>query len=70
MKATKRPRLRTAQPRLGARLELALTTGGWWCHDCQSHTERIESEQGEPASCAGCGSHRIEYQPPITSATL
>lgn len=71
MMTKKRPRLNwQVQPRLNARLQLALNGGGWWCHGCQSETERLESDQGEPASCGSCGSHRIEYQQPITDKNL
>lgn len=59
-----------AQPRLSTRLNFALSGGGWWCHDCQRQTERIEGEQGQPATCERCGSHRIEYQPPLTNQSL
>jgi hypothetical protein len=52
---------------LMARLTLALGTGGWWCTDCESQTERLEGEQGQPAACGRCGSYRISYQPPITA---
>ncbi|HEV2210071.1 MAG TPA: hypothetical protein VG167_14925 [Verrucomicrobiae bacterium] len=33
----------------------------WWCRDCERITEREESDQGQPAKCSLCGSHRIEY---------
>lgn len=57
--------------RLQARLTLALERGGgWWCYDCESECERMEGEQGQPATCGRCGSHRIQYQPPIYDKIL
>lgn len=35
------------------------SVGGWWCLDCQEPTERVESDQGQPAGCSRCGSHRV-----------
>lgn len=52
--------------RIFSRLVLAMGDGGFWCRDCERATEREEGEQGQPAHCARCGSHRIEYQPPAT----
>lgn len=49
--------------RLLARLVHALE-GFWWCRDCDSPTERVEGEQGQPSHCARCGSHRISYEQP------
>lgn len=50
--------------RIWARVVLAANGGGWFCEDCRAHTERQESDQGQPASCARCGSHKINYVPP------
>jgi len=48
-----------------ASLNLRLTdlalNGFWFCHDCASVCERIEGEQGQPAHCKRCRSHRIEW---------
>jgi hypothetical protein len=52
--------------RIFGRLLLGLSDGGWWCLDCEKQTERIEGEQGLPAHCERCLSHRIQYQPPLT----
>lgn len=55
--------------RIFGRLMLALEdNGGWWCQDCGQQTEREEGEQGQPAHCLRCGSHRIRYQPPMPTA--
>jgi DNA-directed RNA polymerase subunit RPC12/RpoP len=71
MRTKIKPRLNwQVQPRLMARLTLALGSGGWWCTDCQQETERIEGEQGQPATCDRCGSYRIQYQPPITDEPM
>jgi len=35
--------------------------GYWWCYDCEKVTEREEGEQGRPAHCNRCQSHRIRY---------
>jgi hypothetical protein len=56
--------------RILSRLLLALENGGWWCRDCERATDRVEGEQGQPAHCERCLSHRIEYQPPVTSPRL
>lgn len=40
------------------------TAGYWWCYDCTKPTEREEGEQGQPAHCKHCGSHRIRYVEP------
>ena len=39
--------------------------GGWFCQDCQDLCERNEGEQGQPAHCHKCGSHRLQYIPPV-----
>jgi transcription initiation factor IIE alpha subunit len=49
-------------------LEKSLNHGFWFCQACEARCERIEGEQGQPAHCDLCGSHRIEYLPPITNA--
>jgi DNA-directed RNA polymerase subunit RPC12/RpoP len=53
------------QRRLMARFLHALQ-GGWYCLDCARATERDEGEQGQPAHCHYCKSHRIEYHRPAS----
>lgn len=43
------------------RFREALSNPHFWCTDCQSITEPIESDQGQPTKCAHCGSHRLQY---------
>jgi len=38
--------------------------GFWKCLDCDGPCEREESEQGQPAHCGTCGSHRIVWIKP------
>lgn len=40
-------------------------TGFWYCQDCRQSTERIESDQGQPAKCGHCGSVRLEWRKPV-----
>ena len=49
---------------LKRKIESVFATGFWFCNDCDCMCERIEGEQGQPAHCATCGSHRIEWNPP------
>jgi rubrerythrin len=42
-----------------------LTNGSWICRDCELPCERIESENGQPASCHRCGGHRIYFLDPL-----
>jgi len=67
MKTKKEPasNLPVRRRRILGRLLLSLQSGGYWCDDCEHETERVEGEQGQPAHCQRCQSHRIEYQPPI-----
>ena len=44
--------------------------GFWYCNDCSHSTEREEGEQGQPAHCSICGSHRIEWNRPATQQSL
>jgi uncharacterized paraquat-inducible protein A len=46
-------------------IEHVLLSGFWYCRDCDARCERIEGEQGMPAHCDRCGSHHIEWNPPI-----
>lgn len=48
-----------------ARILETLQQGFWFCHTCESPTERNEGENGQPAHCGRCGSFRIEFVPPI-----
>ena len=50
---------------LRARLIEMFSTGFWHCQDCDHSTERVEGEQGQPAHCGRCGSHRIQWRDPI-----
>jgi DNA-directed RNA polymerase subunit RPC12/RpoP len=43
----------------------ALSGPYWFCADCEKVTEREEGEQGQPAHCQRCGSHRIQFQPAV-----
>lgn len=58
--------------RAGHQLRTTLTqmfsTGFWYCEDCRRSTERVESDQGQPAKCGRCGSVRIEWKKPIVLA--
>lgn len=56
---------RVLRERLKEAFRQALTNGYWWCNVCECICERIEGEQGEPAHCHRCGSHRIEFQKAI-----
>jgi hypothetical protein len=42
----------------------SVASGFWFCRDCQARCEREEGEQGQPAHCSRCRSHRIQYFPP------
>ena len=55
------PAVETARRRIVARHFDALLSGYWWCVSCERVTERIESDQGQPAACGHCGSPRIRY---------
>ena len=46
------------------RIGSLLTAGFWWCFDCLAVCDREEGEQGQPAHCAACGSHRIKWNKP------
>jgi len=46
-------------------IEHVLACGFWFCRDCDGICDRIEGEHGQPARCSLCGSHRLEYNPPI-----
>ena len=47
------------------RLARIFAEGFWYCYDCDCRCERIEGEQGQSARCERCGSHRIEWNPPL-----
>jgi Zn finger protein HypA/HybF involved in hydrogenase expression len=51
----------TAMRQMACRVHQAMENGFWWCNDCQNITERVEGEQGQPAHCEKCGSHRIQF---------
>jgi hypothetical protein len=38
-----------------------LKEGAWFCADCERRCERVEGENGQPAHCHRCGSHRINF---------
>ena len=42
-----------------------LTQGSWYCQDCAGLCEHEEGEQGQPAHCKACGSHRIMFVQPV-----
>jgi DNA-directed RNA polymerase subunit RPC12/RpoP len=44
--------------------------GFWYCADCEHTTEREEGEQGQPAHCLRCGSHRIGWNRPALQEPL
>jgi hypothetical protein len=56
---------RAMQARIQARFFHLLTTGFWFCLSCEGVCERKEGEQGQPAHCATCKSHRILWNPPL-----
>jgi hypothetical protein len=53
---------------LKEKIESVMLTGFHFCRSHEGICDRIESEQGQPACCSVCGSHRIEYHPPIDQA--
>ena len=50
-----------------SKLLARIQAGYWFCHGCEGPTEREEGEQGQPAHCSKCGSHRIEWNRPALS---
>jgi len=54
--------------KLTVQLETLLHEGFWLCSDCEQICDRIESENGQPASCSRCHGHRITWNPPINEA--
>jgi len=56
--------LHETRRRILRRLYHKFKNGFWYCNDCESTTEREEGEQGQPAHCEKCGSHRIEWNQP------
>jgi hypothetical protein len=44
-----------------------LLEGYWFCLSHGGPCERIEGEQGQPAHCETCGSHRLKWNPPVFS---
>lgn len=42
----------------------AVREGFWYCNDHDGLCDRVEGEQGQPAHCSVCGSHRIEFHQP------
>jgi hypothetical protein len=48
---------------LGSFLE-KMNAGFYWCLDGEHVCEREEGEQGQPAHCSRCGSHRIQWNRP------
>ena len=43
----------------------AITSGYWYCRDCECMCDREEGEQGQPAHCSRCMSPRIEWNSPV-----
>jgi hypothetical protein len=52
--------------RMLASLIGAVDSGFWYCLDGEHICERMEGENGQPAHCSQCGSHRIEWNRPAT----
>lgn len=48
----------------------ASASGYWRCLDCDAINSREESDQGEPAQCGRCGSHKLRYQPAVFQSSL
>lgn len=57
-------RLPAVRRQILTRVLQTLEAGFWFCHDCDGICERDEGEQGQPAHCSRCGSHRIEWNQP------
>jgi hypothetical protein len=51
--------------KLREKIDEILFCGSWFCNDCKRFCERIEGEQGQPAHCDKCGSHRITFLEPL-----
>jgi hypothetical protein len=51
--------------RFKRKLQSMYTEGFWDCKDCQAPCDREEGENGQPAHCHRCGSHRIKWNPPV-----
>jgi hypothetical protein len=49
-------------------IESVFNNGFWYCQDGDHLCEREEGEQGQPAHCNRCGSHRITWFPPVPQA--
>lgn len=54
--------------KIKAKLAEVFKNGFWYCKDHQGMCERVEGENGQPSHCDECGSHRIEWNPPIWTA--
>src|SRR6185369_13982280 len=52
---------RHAYHAIGRRLSELATNGFWYCISCESVCDRIEGENGQPARCSKCSSHRIHF---------
>jgi hypothetical protein len=61
-------RSREIRAKLKHQLDVLLTEGFWICSSCEQICDRIESDNGQPASCSTCGSHKITWNPPINEA--
>ena len=59
------PPPRPPPPRPPVDLAAKLFEGFWLCADCNRWCEREEGENGLPAHCHRCGSHRLTWQAPI-----
>lgn len=51
--------------KLHSRIDLILNHGSWFCRDCELNCERVESDNGQPATCGRCGSVRIYFVEPL-----
>ncbi len=54
--------------RIKRQIAIIFSEGFWYCKDCDHVCERHEGEQGQPACCGHCASHRIEWHAPIGQA--
>ncbi|HYG23387.1 MAG TPA: hypothetical protein VEH04_11440 [Verrucomicrobiae bacterium] len=66
----KRCRDEQALREVKARLHEIFTNGFWYCRAHEGTCERIESDQGQPATCDRCGSAYIEWNPPIWTGLI
>lgn len=56
--------------RLEASLAEVSASGYWRCLDCMAINSREEGEQGQPAHCGRCGSHKLKREPAVFQSSL